>query len=859
LNDSLTSSSDPPFWSKTAEQLFSELQSSEKGLSPETAKQRLASVGGNVIKDDSGPGAIALLAKQFSSPLVLILLFGAAISFWLRDVSDAVIIIVIVCTSALLSFWQEARASNAVAALRSRLALTSRVVRSGVEASVPAADLVPGDVIILSAGNLVPADGLILEATDFLVTEAALTGESLPVEKKPGQVPAQATISACTNCVFTGSSVRSGTARVLVVHTARNTEFGKIADRLQQSEPETDFDRGVRHFGSMLLKVMFLIVTFVLAINQLLGRPFVESLLFAVALAVGLSPELLPAIVTVTLSTGARHLAQRGVIVRRLEAMENFGSMTVLCTDKTGTITTGDVVLTDATDPDGHASPAVKRLAFLNASLETGIANPLDAALVAAGTAAKLNATGVTKVDEIPYDFQRRRLTIVLDEAGKRLLVTKGAFAEVLAICSSAASSSGATKLTAAKRSALERYFSDKGADGFRVLALATKEPGNKADYTFADECDLTFQGFLMFLDPPKETAAAALRELKAAGIATKIISGDNRHVTAHVASIVGLNPHAMLTGEQLGSMTDEALWHDARRTDLFVEIEPQQKERIVRALQKTGYAVGYLGDGINDAPALRAADIGISVDGAVDVARESADIILLKSDLGVLGQGVEDGRKTFANTLKYINITISANFGNMISMALATLLLPFLPLLPKQILLNNFLSDLPALAISTDAVDPEYERKPQRWDIHYVERFMVLFGLASSLFDFVTFGALLYLFHAGEAQFQTGWFTVSLMTELLVVMVLRTRRLPWQSRPGTLLLATTIIMFIVALVLPYTGPVARLFGLVPLGMTEFGALLAIVAAYVAATELLKHWFYRRVSRKRHLPPLSLR
>jgi Mg2+-importing ATPase len=648
-----------------------------------------------------------------------------------------------------------------------------------------------------------------------------------------------------------GSSVRSGTAQVLVAQTGVDTQFGAIASRLQQREPETDFQRGVRHFGSMLLRTMFLIVTFVLAINQLLGRPFVESMLFSVALAVGLSPELLPAIVTVTLSAGARHLARGGVIVRRLEALENFGSMTVLCTDKTGTITTGEVALAQAADADGRDSATVMRLAFLNAALETGIANPLDAALVVAGKSAKLDTSGVKKIDEIPYDFERRRLTIVVEQSAGRLLVTKGAFAEVLAICSSVAAGESSNKLTPAKRKQLERFFTAKGKDGFRVLALATKAVETRPDYTVADERDLVFAGFLLFLDPPKESAGETLRNLRQAGIATKVISGDNRHVTAHVAKTVGLNPEAMLTGEQLSRMTDDALWHQAPRTDLFVEIEPQQKERIVRALQRAGHAVGYLGDGINDAPALHVADIGISVSDAVDVARESADIVLLQTDLGILCQGVEDGRRTFANTLKYISISISSNFGNMISMALVTPLLPFLPLLPKQILLNNFLGDMPALAISTDRVDPEQLLRPQRWDLSYLRWFMIVFGIAGSAFDLITIGILLLVLHADQQLFRAGWFTTSLLSQIIVLLVLRTGRRPWRSKPSSLLLAATALVSVVVLALPYFPPIASLFEFRPFRWDQILLFLAIAVAYLAATEALKRWFFAHLSGQR--------
>lgn len=848
--DSMSSNAPAPFWSQSAPELLRELGSSASGLNPATAQQRLTSFGRNEIASDHGSTMPALFAKQFGSPLVLILLFGGFLSFWVHDTSDGIIILAIVVGSALLSFWQEARASHAVAALRSRLALTSRVIRSGKEMTAPAAELVPGDVVLLSAGNLIPADGLILEANDFMVTQAALTGESLPVEKHADVVAATATIADRVNSVFAGSSVRSGTARVLVARTGKNTEFGNIAASLEEVEPETDFERGVRHFGTMLLKAMFLIVTFVLAINQLLGRPFVESMLFAVALAVGLSPELLPAIVTVTLSTGARHLAQRGVIVRRLEAMENFGSISVLCTDKTGTITTGRVALSDATDVTGRVSADVRRLAFLNASLQTGIANPLDDALVSGCAADGLTTAGVTKVAEIPYDFQRRRLTVVIEDAGKRLMVTKGAFAEVLAVCTSIADGVSATTLTADRRVSLERFFTAKGQDGFRVLALAIKAVESRPDYTAADETDLVFTGFLLFLDPPKADASQALQNLRGVGIATKIISGDNRYITAHVGKSVGLRPNAMITGEQLSRMSDDALWHRAPRTDLFVEIEPQQKERIIRALQKAGNAVGYMGDGINDAPALRAADIGISVDDAVDVARESADIVLLKADLEILCRGVEYGRQTFANTMKYISIAISSNFGNMVSMALATPVLSFLPLLPKQILLNNFLADLPELAISTDRVDPELQLAPQRWDVGYVRRFMIVFGLGSSLFDFITFSALLLLFHAGAKLFHTGWFIESLLSQMVVVMVLRTRRFAWQSRPSKLLILAMACVFVLVMALPYSGPLANALGFVPPSASQLLTILAIVIAYLLAIEGLKHWFFGSLAKR---------
>jgi Mg2+-importing ATPase len=499
----------------------------------------------------------------------------------------------------------------------------------------------------------------------------------------------------------------------------------------------------VRQFGYLLIRVMVVIVLFVLTVNLLLDRPVIESLLFAAALAVGLSPELLPAIISVTLSAGARATNKRGVIVRRLDAIENLGSMDILCTDKTGTLTEGVIVLSDVFDAGNRASDEVRRLAFLNAAFETGIENPLDAAIVAAGASAGLTTQGFSKIDEIPYDFLRRRLTIVVagdDAPSQHLVVTKGAFSNVLDICSSLERDGVESPLHAEGRAELEEVFKAKGAEGFRVLALATRKVGAKEHHSRDDEQGMTFRGFLVFYDPPKADAQRTIRDLNRLGIRIKVISGDNRYVTAHLAEAVGLNAKSMLTGEDLATLKDEALWHLAPRTELFVEIDPQQKERIVRALQRTGHSVGYLGDGINDAPALHTADVGISVEEAVDVARESADIILLRRDLDVLRSGVEDGRRTFANTLKYISITTSANFGNMVSMALATPLLPFLPLAAKQILLNNFLSDVPSIAISSDNVDPDRVSRPQRWSIKDIQKFMVVFGLISSVFDLLAF-----------------------------------------------------------------------------------------------------------------------
>jgi P-type Mg2+ transporter len=834
------------YWSRDAAGLLAELSSGIQGLSSSEAARRLKTEGPNTIDEVPAMGVARLALHQFKSPLVLILVFGCVVSATLRDWLDAAIILAVVLGSSCLGFMQEYRASNAVAQLRRRLALRATVIRDGTRHTLPTRELVPGDIVELSAGNLVPADGIVLETRDFLVTEASLTGESFPVEKQPGVQPAGTPIAHRTNVVYLGTSVRSGKATVLVVHTGERTAFGAVAERLRSAPPETEFARGVQQFGVLLVRVMVVMVLFVLIVNQWLGRPWIESMLFAVALAVGLSPELLPAIMSVTLSAGARRMAQRGVIVRHLEAIENLGSMDVLCTDKTGTLTEGVMTLDVATAPDGTTSPEVMRLAYLNAAFETGIDNPLDAALVSAGEKAGLNTDGLRKIDEIPYDFLRKRLTIVVapNTDGPHLIITKGAFANVLAACTQIAGAGESVALDDDQRARLDSWFREQGSRGFRVLALATRTVEPRNTFTHDDEAGMCFTGFLLFLDPPKATVRHTLDTLAARGIGIKIVTGDNRYVAAHVAESVGLDVHAMLTGEQIDAMHDQALWHRAEKTVLFVEVDPQHKERIVRALQHSGRAVGYLGDGINDAPALHAADVGISVDGAADVARDSADVVLLRPDLAVLCQGVEEGRRTFANTLKYVGITTSANFGNMVSMALAAPLLPFLPLAAKQILLNNFLSDLPSIAISSDRVDDDRLATAQHWDVHDLRRYMLVFGLTSTLFDLLTFWLLLKVFDASERLFQTSWFVVSLLTELAVLLVLRTHRPAWTSRPGTLLWITTLLVAMIALALPFIHPVATLFGLVapPAGLLV--SMLLVVLGYVAATEFVKRRFY---------------
>lgn len=819
------------YWSLAADSLVSRLRSSAAGLTSAEAAERLTAHGSNRLADDRG-SALRLLGSQLRNPLLLILVAAAAISAIVREWLDAAIVLIIVLSSVLLGFVQEFRASRAIQQLRERLAARARVLRDGQVIELPVAALVPGDIVLLSAGARVPADGLILESEDLFASEGVLTGEPFPVAKSAGPVAAGAPVAERRNCLFLGSSIRSGTARMIVVHTGAATLYGQIADRLRLRPPETDFQRGLRQFGYLLTQIMLVLLLAVFAVNVFRAKPPIDSLLFAMALAVGLSPELLPAILTVTLARGAQTMAARGVIVRRLEAIEDFGSMNVLCTDKTGTLTKGAIALDRAVDPDGEPSATVLQRAALNAHFQAGLENPLDEAVRSAAPAGVMD--GWRKIAEIPYDFSRRCLSVVAENPAERRLITKGAVREMLDRCT----------LDEVRRADFDARFAAWSNDGYRVIAVASR-PFSQDQVTREDEQELTLDGFLLFVDPPRTDAAAAIADLSGLGISLKIISGDNRYVAAHVAGQVGLGSGNLLTGAEIANLTDEALWHLAPRISIFAEVDPHQKERIIRALQKTGHAVGFLGDGINDAPALHAADVGVSVENAVDVAKEAADLVLVEADLGMLAEGVRQGRRTFANTIKYILTTESANFGNMLSMAGASMYLPFLPLLAKQILLNNFLSDIPGLAIAGDRVDDDWITRPRRWDLKFIRDFMIVFGLVSSLFDFLTFYLLLHFFRASEAEFQSGWFVESLLTELVIALVVRTRLRFYQSRPGNWLLGVTLALVPLTIWLPYS-PFAKSLGFVPLPAPLLAGLLGLLLLYVVVTEFTKTWFFRR-------------
>lgn len=837
------------YWSRPAEQVLAQLGSDQNtGLRAAEAAVRLRRYGKNSLSKQKSVTPLVIFLNQFKSPIVFILLFATGVSAVVQDWTDAVIILVIILVSALLSFAQEFSAGNAAEKLKQQVTLRAAVLRDGVEISVPAEEVVPGDILLLSAGSLVQADALVLEARDLFANQSVLTGETFPVEKKPGAAPAEAGLTGQENVVFLGTNIRSGTGKALAVMTGAGTAFGKVAQSLTLRPPETDFERGIRRLGYLLTEVMLILVISIFALNVYFQKPVLDSMLFSIALAVGLTPQLLPAIIEINLARGAKSMAAAGVIVRRLSAIENFGSLTVLCTDKTGTLTEGVVRLENAMDPAGNPSPDVFRLAYLNAHFQTGLSNPLDQSIL---SGAQPDISAVRKINEIPYDFVRKRLTVVVceesDSCGQSVrMITKGAFEPMLECCSSVQEGDQEVPLTADRRAALLKRYEEWSQQGIRVLGVAAREHALKDTFSREDEVELCFSGFLLFFDPPKAGVKETVAALEALGITLKIITGDNRLVALHTVQALEIPVSGVLTGAEINHMTDEALWQAASRTSIFAEVDPNQKEKILLALKKMGEVVGYMGDGVNDAPALHSADVGISVQNAVDVAREAADLVLLRSDLAVLRDGMLEGRRTFSNTMKYVFMATSANFGNMFSVAVASLFLPFLPMLPKQILLINLLTDLPEMTIAqdaVDAVDAEDLRRPRRWDIGMIRRFMLVFGPLSSLFDLLTFGVLLLL-GADAVHFRTGWFVESILSAAGVVLVLRTHLAITRSRPSRALLLATALVGLAALALPYTFLAAPL-GFAPLPAQTLAIVMGIVLVYLVTAELTKRWFHR--------------
>lgn len=828
------------FWQSDTSSLFRETGSSLAGLNEQDAAGKIRNQQKSSRIRSSFFGDLLLLVSQYKNPLVLLLVFAVILSFFLREYADSLIVLTVLLLTGILGFLQERNAGKAMQKLRALVHSKAMVRREGREFEIPIEEVVPGDLVLLNAGDIIPADAFILESRDLHVNEAALTGESFPVEKMAGECKA-ILISKVTNAVFKGSSVINGTAVVLAVHTGRESELGQIEKSLGKLPTLTAFEKGIRNFGLMLMRLTVIIAGCILIINLLSHKPLVDSVLFALALAVGLAPELLPAIVTITLSAGARRMAARKVIVKKLSAIQNLGEMEILCTDKTGTITEGTVRLKEVRDFEGTPGNKGALYAFLNASFETGFANPVDEAI---RNGSNQNTEGYQKQDEVPYDFIRKRLSVVLQKDTDLIMISKGALNNIVDVCSTAENAAGEIRPLDEVRAAITDEYQRLSANGFRVLGLSYKILHTGPLISMNDEKDMIFLGFIVLFDPPKEDIVSSIQKLAGKGIELKIITGDNQWVARHLAGLLGLTSESILTGEELYLMTDDALAIKAKEIAVFAEIVPAQKARIVKALQKSGAAVGYLGDGINDANALQAADVGISIDNAVDVAKEAADMVLLDRDINVIRHGVEEGRRTFSNTLKYITATISANFGNMFSMALASLMLPFLPLLPVQILLNNFLSDLPAIAIASDNVDEEILQKPRRWSMHYISRFMIVFGLLSSLFDFATFGLLIYVYKAAPGEFRTAWFIESLLTEILVLLVIRTGRPFFQSRPSKYLVLASLTTFLICTTIPYL-PFAYLFSFSPLPFKLYFYLLLIIMTYVLLAEISKRYLIK--------------
>lgn len=819
------------FWSVPEDDLLRALSSTRGGLTADAVHGR-----------DTGAGLHhprpvpwwRLVLRQVGNPIVVLLLVATGLSIALGDTVDGSIILTITALSAGLGYLQERGAVRVVEELLASVTTTVVVRRGGVDAPVPIDDVVAGDLQVLRAGDVVAGDARVIASSALLVDEAVLTGESFPVEKSPGVTVASAAMTGRVNAVWAGTHVVSGSGLAVVASVGRDTVFGGVGERLAAAHIPTAFEVGLRRFGLMLVRIGGTVVGAVLAVNLIAGRDALESVLFALALAVGLTPQLLPAIVTVTLSSGARRLAREEVIVKRLDAIEDIGAMDVLCTDKTGTLTSGDVRLADAVDLAGAPSPSVLQLAATNAAAQRSFPNPIDRAVLAAHPLAEPPAT----LDEIPYDFARRMLSVLIDTPQGPLLITKGAFANVLDRC----------RMDGPSRAAAMALFEHRSAGGARVLGVATRllDPSVR-NLAPELERDLELVGLLCLDDPPKEGAREAIEELRTMGVRTVMITGDNRHAAANAAHQVGLDPGDALVGADVARLGDDDLRVATRRAQVFAEIDPLQKERIVEALRADGHTVGFLGDGINDAPSLRNADVGISVDDAVDVAKHAASIVLLRKDLSVIAEGIRQGRRVFTNTVTYVRVTISANFGNICSMAVAALLLPFLPLLPRQILLLNVMSDLPAMMIAGDRVDPERTADPHGWDLRDLRRFMVVFGAVSSLVDLTCFAVLRLWLHATPERFRTTWFVTSVFTELTAMLVLRTRRRFWRSRPGRGLLMASIGVLALTVTLPFTGLRSTL------GFTRPDAAVLMTIAvlgslYVVANEVLKPFVDRRAT-----------
>ncbi|MBI1323541.1 magnesium-translocating P-type ATPase [bacterium] len=828
-------------WNQPLKSVLSDLGTGVGGLSSAEATSRLERIGPNSATDSRRPPLWLQFVLRFRNPLILLLLAASGLSALTGDHASFLIVVAILAISVTLDFVQEVRAEKAVDALRQSVALRTEVIRDGKEMEILVREVVPGDVILLSSGMLVPADGRLIDARDLFVNQALLTGESYPAEKAAGDLPRPTeAIDEAVNCVFMGTSIISGSCRMVVVATGARTRLGSLSGQLAGSHEPTSFEIGMERFGMLLLRIAVVMVLFVLLVNLALERPILDSFLFALALAIGLAPELLPMIVTISLARGAIRMAQRRAILKHLPAMHNLGAMDVLCTDKTGTLTEANIRLEKTLDCDWHESRDVFTLAYANATFESGVKSPLDLALLEHES---LDLSGWTKIDEVPFDFERRRISVLVASPTRRLLIVKGAPEDILNCSTHYGTSEVSHSLDADRRAEVIEKFEALGEEGFRVLGIAFRDASpDRSDARVSDETELTFTGFAVFLDPPRADAAQTLKALASDGIQVKVLSGDNERVTRHVCDLLGFDVGSIMTGEELQHISDESLVARIDATNAFCRVTPQQKSRIIAALHRRGRTVGFLGDGINDAPALHQADVGISVESATDVAREAADLILLEKDMSVIHGGVIEGRRSVINTNKYILMGSASTFGNAFSMAMASLMLPFLPLLPIQVLLNDLIYDLSQTVLPFDNVDEDLLANPVRWDLERVKRTMWILGPSSSMFDLVTMFVLLHFLHAGEATFRTVWFLGSLVTQLLIVFALRTQKPMFRSRPHPSLIYVVCGFAVFAFLLPWTS-MGRWFGFVSLPIGYYLFPLLACTGYTLFVEFLKRRF----------------
>jgi len=840
-----TSAIDFDFTASQADAVLQKLNTSLKGLSEKEAENRLEEYGFNEPAKKKKRTILFQIFSKFLNPLVVVLLVIAGFSLFFGEKISALLVILMAVMSVFLSFIQEYRAGKEAERLSEMVRATATVIRSAKAREVKIRELVPGDLVDLYAGDMIPADLRIVSSKDLFINQASLTGEAFPIEKFPHPVEVkQGTLAELSNIAFMGSSVVSGTALGVVIKTGIGTQFGELSRRLTAIRVDTNFDKGVNKFMMLMIRVMLVMVGVIFAINALTRGNVIEALLFSLGVAVGLTPEMLPMIVTLNLSKGAIAMSKKQVIVKRLNSIQNFGAMDVLCTDKTGTLTMDKIVLEKHCDVARNEDDDVLRHAYINSFYQTGLKNILDQAIL---KHEEVLVKQYNKVDEIPFDFSRRIMSVIVDMGATHRLVAKGAPEEIFRRCTKFELENELFDLTDMILTDLKEEYKNLSAEGYRVLALAYKDTDkSKNVYSKDDEVDLILKGYVAFLDPPKPTTRKTLEAIKNLGIEVKVLTGDNELVTKKICTDVGLNIKGLVTGEQITAMDDDELRKLVKEATVFARLSPLQKERVVTALHDNGHIVGFLGDGINDAAALKVSDVGISVNNAVDIAKESADIILLKKSLMVLEDGVIEGRRTFGNIIKYIKMGSSSNFGNMFSMTGASLFLPFLPMIPIQILLNNFLYDLSQVSIPSDNVDKEYLEKPRNWDVTYIKRFMLVIGPVSSIFDFLTFFVMLFIFHAGPELFRTGWFLESLCTQTLVIYVIRTKKIPFlESRPSKFVVLSSLLIVLSGFLLVYS-PLAKYFHFVHLPAGYFGILFLMIVAYLLLTHFVKNWFLKK-------------